>query len=428
MLTTFVIGFALMTNVNAEECNPQDKTELEEALSGSCPIINLDSTKSYENNEYTINHNVIINGNGAKVVGTFTLEGSARNVEFNNLTITATDDDSNGSYPELIAIKTNSDLKVSNVTLYSGNDFETSSKFTKNGTGIVVYDSDGENSNVTIENSNIRAKYAVWIEGSNSNLTINGSELSGYAALDLTSNDSETSNNKIIIDNSILTGYALGNKEGNNDYGTIVVGNKSNVNINIINNSLITNNFENNISSRNDLILISNYDDNISKQVNIAVSDSTLKNNATNNDLGAIYNANELEENTFKTQNTNIIGNLIAGEKEQFYVNFVVDNKSNIILVNANTKVDVNDIPSVTKEGYTFDGWFDENNNIFKIEDNVTKNITVYARFTKITETNSDTITNENPSTIDNISLYFVIVALGITGLGFTIKKFIKNR
>ena len=243
-----------MNNVHAEEaCTAENTGDLTNKLS-SCNTINLKSGETYTGN-FEISKNVTIVGNGATIEGTIAIKGGT-NINISDLTMTG-GTTNNEAKPEYISVQSaNVQLNVSKVKIYYS-DMNNSSKFTEHGTGIVVYYSDGNGSTVKVTDSTIHTKYAIWIEGSNSNLTVKNSNLAGYAALDLTSSSALTENNKITIDHSTLTGYAMGAKKGDNNYGTIVVGNKKDVTIDIINNSVITNNFANGQGTRSDLILIS---------------------------------------------------------------------------------------------------------------------------------------------------------------------------
>ena len=414
----FVFGMFIMPNVYATEANDTDS--LSRLLEENEPTIELKSDGDYTG-DFTINHDVTIVGNGATIKGTFAIEGGT-NINISNLTMTD-GTPNNQAKPEYISVQSsNVKLNVSKVKIYYG-DMDNSSEFIKHGTGIVVYAPDGDGSTVEVTDSTIHTKYAIWIEGSNSNLTVKNSNLAGYAALDLTSSGSKTSNNNITIDNSTLTGYAIGYSKDGNNYGTIAIANKDNVTIDIINNSVITNNFANGNDARSDLILISNAYT-LPKNVKVNVSNSTLKNTASNINLGAVYNANGTSDNSFKTKNTTIIGNLIAGENGQFYyVDFVVDGKSNVVLVDENGHINPSDIPNVDKAGYAFDGWFDENGKRFDTTKNVTRNLIVNARFTKVTSAEKIDDT-KNPDTSDvNLLMLISLITLSGLGLGYTIKK-----
>ncbi len=371
-------GIVAMSNVYAApNCNPTNESDLATALS-SCSVIELDSGNTYNTATYTISSNVTINGNGATVHGTFTITAEATDVTFNNLTITSTDP-GRGEAPKLISVDTPANVTISNATIYSG-DNNTPSEYIYNGTGIVVNNSSGNGSTINITSSKIHAKYAVWLPSSNSNLNVTDSELSGYAALDLTSSSNPTSGNKVTINHSTLTGYAIGNGD-NNNFGTIVIGNKTGVTIDITNNSTITNDFTYG-TARSDLILISDANDKASG-AQITVSDSTLSN--TNDSYGAVYNANNTNDNSFETENTTITGKLISGEEDQFYVDFVVYGKHNVVLVKNNTAVAEADIPKPTKSGYTFVGWYEDQTyeNLFGTTSSITADKTVYAKFIK---------------------------------------------
>ena len=445
----FMTLFMLPTMVLAEEkCNDvESNSELTTALSGSCSTISLQKDANITGTDsYTITKDIAIVGNGATIKGTINITGGT-NINISDLTMTD-GTTNNQAKPEYISVQSsNVKLNVSKVKIYYGN-MNNSSEFIKYGTGIVVYNSSGDGSTVEVTDSIIHTKYAIWIEGSNSNLNVKNSELSGYAALDLTSSGGKTSNNNITIDNSKLTGYALGKAAQNNNYGTIVIGNKDQVNINIINNSVITNNLDNNGDARSDLILISNANA-LPKNVKVNVSNSTLKN--TNNTYGAVYNANETNDNSFKTKNTTIIGKLIEGEKEQFYVDFIVDGKNNVVLVNENGTVSSSDIPKPIKSGYTFVGWYTEQTyqNVFDTTAEVKNNTTVYAKFIRNATSSTtpgnqeenpsdttpvvpeaqapDTTDAKNPNTADNFYSLISMLIASTAGLFIVFKKNILN-
>ncbi len=398
MVFAFAVSMFIVPNVFAEaNCNPTSETELDTALS-SCSVINLQKDKAYNEKDYTISNNVVINGNGATVKGTFSITNGATKVNFNNLTITK-NNGANGSQPEFIKVKTKATVNISGVQMYYSDEND-SSKFTSAGSGVVVYNTSGNGSTITISNSTIHAKYAVWIEGGSNTVNIKNSDLAGYAALDLTSYDADSgavTGNKVTIDNSKLTGYAAA-KNGSNSYGTIVVGNQQNVSLDIKNNSVIQNAFTGHSTYDSfDVILMAKYSNKETKGVDINVSNSTLINNASTNDLGAIFNNNEAENITFKATNTQIAGNLIAGI-DAYYVDFVVDGKSNIVLVDKDGKINPKDIPNTEKNGYDFVGWYYEGTDTwFNTDDVIDGNVTVYAKFTKLEnfEDNTNIVVNK---------------------------------
>ncbi len=398
-----------MNNVHAEDlCTVADDGTLSSQLSSStCSTINLENGKTY--NGFTISRDVTIVGNGATVNGTIEITGGTK-VKISDLTMNDTSKSKDDPYINVTSSSTNVDLTLSKVIIYNGNK-DNSQTFTSAGTGVKVSYGVKAGTKVTIDNSIIHTKYAVWMEGSNSDLIVNNSDLAGYAALDLTSSSHQTENNKVTINHSTLTGYAIGESKNSNDYGTIVVGNKKNVTIDIINNSVITNNFANGIDARSDLILISDYDGNSSTDVNVTVSNSTLKNTAKDNTLGAVYNANNEEGNTFKTQNTAVTGPLFANS-DNYFVDFKIDGKSNIVEADKEGKLDQSAIPSPKKDGYKFEGWYleDTYKNVFDTTSKVEKNMIVYAKFTEI----------ENPNALDNVpktGSSLPIALIGLLGL-----------
>ena len=64
-----------------------------------------------------------------------------------------------------------------------------------------------------------------------------------------------------------------------------------------------------------------------------------------------------------------------------------------------------------TPAGYTFDGWFDENGNLFNTAESITGNLVLTARFTAVTED------IQNPDTADNILGIAALALIGLAGL-----------
>ncbi len=412
-ITLFVMSMVLIPSVYAETASSEsDLTRL--LGDGVTTSIELEKDGNYDGT-YTINKNVTINGNGATIKGSISVTGGEY-VEISDLTITkSTTPTSDEPYIEVNTTTEDLTLTLSNVTIYTGTK-DDSSSFTAGGTGLKV--TQAKNSMININNSIIQTKYAVWMYGGDCELYVTDSELSGYAALDLTSNSDQTANNYVEINNSTLTGYAIGSSANSDDYGTIVVGNKDNVSIKIINGSKITNSFENSKNARNDLILMSDYEGKEVTSVSVKVYDSELIN--TNDNLGAVYNANKKDGNTFETENTTIKGTLIANPvANEFYVDFVVDGKSNVVLAK-DGKLNSYDIPNVSKKGYTFVGWFDAKGKLFDTKAKVTEDMTVTAKFTKAAKSET------NPATGDNLLTYVSLGAIsliGALGTGLYLKK-----
>ncbi len=412
-ITLFVMSMFAMPNVYADTAD--DAAALTRLLGAQTPTIELEAGQEYVGN-FTIQDDVEIVGHDAKINGTFTVTGGTK-VSISGLTMTGSLAGGDSPYIDVTSTQAAVDLTLSNVTIYYG-EKDDSSSFTSKGTGVKVSLGVKEGTKVTITDSVIQAKYAVWMQGGDSELVVKDSELSGYAALDLTSSQQATSGNKVTIDNSVLTGYSVGTSDMRNDYGTIVVGNKTDVTIDIKNNSEIRNNFDNANGARSDLILMSDYEGKDVTDVTVTVTDSKLIN--TDDELGAVYNANGKEENSFEAENTVIEGNLIAGETEYVYVEFVVDGKSNVVLVKKNTKLAQSDIPKVSKKGYTFDGWFDAKGKLFNAEAAVAENMTVTAKFTKVPSEET------NPATGDSVLTHAVVCAIAlisVCGLTICLKK-----
>ena len=99
----------------------------------------------------------------------------------------------------------------------------------------------------------------------------------------------------------------------------------------------------------------------------------------------------------------------------RYYVTFVYDGKSTSVGVDAGAVLDPKEIPTVTKEGYAFSGWYleDTYENLFYTTNPISKSMTVYAKFVKVDEQDI-----KNPGTSDNIGVYIVLAISAIAGVG----------
>lgn len=424
-MTAFVAGMAVVPNTfaTAENCTADADTTIASLLAGECSTITVNGTLT---EEVTINRPITIKGDsGAKLIGTITIADGATDVTLDGLTINST-----ASSAELVQIKTKTDLKVLSSNIYTGNSLEEASIFDQGNTaGIVSYygadNSQGSGSTISITNSNIAAKYAVWIESDNTTLNISGSKLTGYAALDLTSSEAESpvAGNKITINNSVLTGQASPVAAPTNSYGTIVIGNQNGTSIDIVNGSVITNAFGDS-NAREDLILIqATQKDGAPTATNtsINVTNSTMNNTAKTDDLGVIYNYNESKDNNFVATNSNLVGPAFA---DQYSVTFDVDGNKTVVSVNEGGTLSSADIPAAAKDGYEFAGWFTDPDftSPFNAESPISADVTVYAKFVALsTDVTSEEEDSENPNTADAIALYVGIAVIALLGLGATV-------
>lgn len=101
-------------------------------------------------------------------------------------------------------------------------------------------------------------------------------------------------------------------------------------------------------------------------------------------------------ENTFGVTDNNVVS-----YHRDYKATIVKGNMNHIDLYDGDNKVDVirsaknskPELPTLTKAGFTFDGWKDADGNIYNPATPLTKNITLYAQWTKNAETEEQKIT-----------------------------------
>ena len=135
----------------------------------------------------------------------------------------------------------------------------------------------------------------------------------------------------------------------------------------------------------------------------------------------------------------------------KWYVDFVIDGENIIVGVEKNGKLADADIPKPTKSGYTFVGWYTEQNyqNVFDTTAEIKNDTTVYAKFIKnatssTTPSNQeenpsdttpvvpeaqapDTTDAKNPNTADNFYSLISMLIASAAGLFIVFKKNILN-
>lgn len=313
--------------------------------------------------------------------------------------------------------------------------------FEKNSADGVFLTKNANGSTVNITDSKIVAKYAVWIYGEENTVNIKSSIINGWSAIDISngSNSVDTAkNNKVVVNNSDIIGTNVYN--GSTDsYGVIVIGGQENLILDI-KESTVKNEFpvEGNIM---DVILISDSYV-VSKNADISITETDLINSDVAVDGSAIINYGSED-----IQNGNNVikmsGNTITSANDLVYnvvndyvtLTLVKSGESSIFVLPINTAI-TEDLLKVTEvEGYTFDGWFidEEFNKTFDSKTLLDGDLTLYAKFTKKVEEPvvdepdiPDEPEIENPSTDDNVITYVIasiISFIGISGVGYYFKK-----
>src|SRR5699024_4533025 len=79
----------------------------------------------------------------------------------------------------------------------------------------------------TIKDTEINSTYGVFVKSASNNINIDNSEINGWAALELSSNEGDINSlNEVLITNSVLTGttYHPVIADNGNYYGVISIG------------------------------------------------------------------------------------------------------------------------------------------------------------------------------------------------------------
>jgi uncharacterized repeat protein (TIGR02543 family) len=432
-----LLAFVLVPNsVNADggitivRTGDTNYTSLQEAIdkSVSGDVIVLDEG-TYDG-DVTINKGVSLEGAGKGktiIKGQVNVSNGQELTTISNLTISNKGMDSAG-----VKLTGCSNLTISNSVIqyegYTENDYGNSDYFTG-----VWLDKSADQSTVSIlDNSEIYAKYGVWVYGQGNDVTIKNSKITGWASLDISNGSSATSlasNNKVLVDSSTLTGYAVAGNS--NEYGTIVIGGQKGLEL-TISDSTITNKFV----QKNTQDLITFGDAYLaSEEVTIDISNSKLINNDTDG-ASAVVNFSTEDNTTITSSNQKTIK--IVGNNVLLTLS-TIDSDTIIAVPKGTTLTD--DILSITEEvdGYNFEGWYMDSNydNKFVLDTIINQDTILYAKFTKeelsndnndkVTDTIKNNATNtsiSNPKTGDiNLVVILSVIAGSICILKYASKK-----
>lgn len=421
----FSLAFGM--SVSAAEINVTASDDLTAKLAGakSGDVLVL-SDGTYTTN-LSIDKDITIKGTtkeGTIIKGTVTISATDVKVLFDTLTLT------NASTILKVDAKSTVDIKNSNV-IYSG----------YNGT-YVANSADGiwltKKANGTVLNitdSFVAAKYAIWVYGEENVVTVKNSEISGYAAIDIsngTSSSTLAKNNKVTVIGSKLVGNA--NYSGSSDsYGTVVIGGQEGLVLNV-DNSTITNVFT--AVNGMDLILFSPaYKASINTEISLL--NSKLENTDENNKSFVInYGTEEIQnganvvamEGTTITSKNDKVSNIV-GEYITFTVN-IKGSEAQVVLPKGSV-VPESALKLDPVEGYTFGGWYTDD--VFVTEfiptEILNSDIKIYAKYTK---NQTEPIVPEkpqveNPNTNDNVLTYVVLGGISLLGVALIYRQLKKS-
>ena len=438
----FVLTFVGSNVVLADEFSVSNVTELNEKLASAKDGDVLVLADGSYNVDLVLTSSVTIKGTSTEntiINGSITIGKADINVTLDTLSVTKAG--------TIIKVDAKSTVNLNKVNAFYAGYTDT---FERNSADGVFLTKNGNGSIVNITDSKIVAKYAIWVNGEENTVNINSSVINGWSAIDISNGSSSVDtakNNKVIVNDSEIIGTNVYN--GSTDsYGVIVVGGQENLILDI-KESTVKNEFpvEGNVM---DVILISDSYV-VSKNTDVTITKTDLINNDAAVDGSAIINYSsediQKENNIIKMNETTITSaNDLVYNVLNDYVTLTLVNEgeSSIYVLPLNTSVSEDLLKVAEVEGYTFDGWFidEEFKTAFDSKTLLDGDLTLYAKFTKKVEdpvidkpvVDEPTVDEpvveepvvENPSTNDNIVMYVVaslISIIGIGGVGYYFKK-----
>ena len=327
---------------------------------------------------------------------------------------------------------------------------------TGNTAGIHLKKGNADGATLNVTNSEIFALYGIWVNGANNTVNVTGSEVTGWAALDITygsSADSLAKGNTVTVTNSTLTGNGV-HSGPTNEYSNIVIGAQDGLKLNISGSTLT-----NTINSDNPEDLIAFGDAYLtSKNVMITIESSKLINTDTTNGSAvfdvALENSNPENSNmiAISVDTTIETANGVVYNDVEGYITLVLSTiEGDVAITLPEGTVLTEDVLKPGEvEGYTFEGYFTDENYTTPFDYSaLNEDTTLYAKFVPVSteeptepetptdpseEPTTNEVTNEtnteenieNPQTGDNLIAYIATAVAAIAVLGVVIKKKMK--
>ena len=327
---------------------------------------------------------------------------------------------------------------------------------TGNTAGIHLKKGNADGATLNVTNSEIFALYGIWVNGANNTVNVTGSEVTGWAALDITygsSADSLAKGNTVTVTNSTLTGNGV-HSGPTNEYSNIVIGAQDGLKLNISGSTLT-----NTINSDNPEDLIAFGDAYLtSKNVMITIENSKLINTDTTNGSAvfdvALENSNPENSNmiAISADTTIETANGVVYNDVEGYITLVLSTiEGDVAITLPEGTVLTEDVLKPGEvEGYTFEGYFTDENYTTPFDYSaLNEDTTLYAKFVPVSteeptepetptdpseEPTTNEVTNEtnteenieNPQTGDNLIAYIATAVAAIAVLGVVIKKKMK--
>ncbi len=317
-LAVFVASLFFIPGVSAATINVFNGDDLSAkvASANAGDVVSIDN--GTYNGDITIDKNITLKGaskDGVKVNGSIIISGVGAKATIDSMTIM--------DAGTIIDIKAKSEVEIMNAVIaYEG----FNGTYASNNADGIWLEKTANGTILAVENCDIYAKYAIWVYGEENEISIESSNITGWAALDISNgasakpSNTQAYGNLINVYASTLKGVATYAGD-TNDYGTIVIGGQNELLLNIID-STVTNGFA--VDNIQDLILMGDSYSS-SKDVMICVYNSKLVNTAANGNGSAVYNVGMAEnasidmpnrfitEDTVITAKNGIIYNDVAG-------------------------------------------------------------------------------------------------------------------
>ena len=221
-IAVFVMSLCLAPNVFAEDISVSPSDSLADKIASAAPGDTLILADGTYTGDITIDKALTIKGTSkdATIIdGQVNVASNGAVVNLETLTITKKGMDSAG-----VKLTGTSNVVITDALIqyanivgdnYGNSDYFTGIWLTKTADG----------STVTINNSEVKAKYGIWVHGQSNEVTVTDSILTGWAPLDIsngTTADTLALGNSVSINGSTLTGAAVSGPT--NAYGTVVIG------------------------------------------------------------------------------------------------------------------------------------------------------------------------------------------------------------
>lgn len=425
-LVAFVMIMLVATmSVSAEEISVANTDDLAQKLADAAAgdtLILADGTYS---TDLTVDKDITIKGtstDGTIINGSVILNTEGIEVTLDTLTVTDS--------ATIIDVKATSTLNVNNAkVIYAGYN----GTFAANNSDGIWLEKTANGSTVNVVGSTVVAKYAIWVYGEENKVSIDDSTINGWAAIDITNgntSDTTAKNNNVVVNNSDIIGTNVYN--GPTDaYGVIVVGGQSNLTLEITK-STVKNEFTVGNNSLDVILFSGAYQ--TSEETEISIVNSELINNDTTTNSAVIsYDTEEIQNgaNIVTLYETKVTSeNDLVYDMTGDYITFTVD----LLGVQSSTPLPTNSVIPENAldpgniEGYTFEGWYLDADFTIPFDPSVAldADTTIYAKLTEIVEEPTDPVEEptepsepviENPSTLDNISVFMILGAISVIGL-----------